>query len=125
MFIFPLLDYFLVDEIPLRHGPTIFPDIFTEFRDGVVFAGMISSGRSVVFLKYRLLALRRRQPRSEAWWWEPSPTSHEPSTASREPHEASHLHLELRLHVEWRRWREVTDLNITHEVSCVLIFSLN
>ena len=123
--VLPLLDYFLVDQVPLRDRPAILADIFTQLRDGVVFAGVVSPGGSVVFLKYRLLALRRRQSRPEARRSKPSPTSHESAATSGEPHEASHLHLELRLHVEGRSRGEVAHLNTANLRAGLGILLLN
>ena len=62
MFIFPLLDYFLVDEVPLKqfnqrlglirgqyylwHWPAVFPDVLAQFRDWMIFTRMIAPGKT-------------------------------------------------------------------------------
>ena len=108
MFVLSLLDDLFIDEVPLRHRPTILANIFTQFGDGVVLAGMVSAGCLVIFLEHRLFTLRGRQAGSEPWH-EASSAPHEPASWARKPHEASSHAREAWLHVR-RRGREVTHL---------------
>ena len=48
VFVLPLLNDLLVDEVPLRHGPAVLADVLAQLRDRVVLAGVVAPGRAVV-----------------------------------------------------------------------------